>query len=106
MGTVEVLINSNKVYSSGSSAGVKFILSEIEDQILIPASSIKTLTDKNVVYIYKEDIVREREIEFGRKTGNMYQVLSGLEVGDVIAENNLDSLYDGTSIYTFEEGDF
>jgi hypothetical protein len=42
----------------------------------------------------------------GRKTGNMYQVLSGLEVGDVIAENNLDSLYDGTSIYTFEEGDF
>jgi RND family efflux transporter MFP subunit len=106
VGTVEVLINSNKVYSSGSSAEVKFILSEIEDQILIPASSIKTLTDKNVVYIYKEDIVREREIELGRKTGNMYQVLSGLEVGDVIAENNLDSLYDGTSIYTFEEGDF
>jgi HlyD family secretion protein len=106
VGTVEVLINSSKVYSSGSSAEVKFILSEIEDQILIPASSIKTLTDKNVVYIYKEDIVREREIELGRKTGNMYQVLSGLEVGDVIAENNLDSLYDGTSIYTFEEGDF
>jgi len=106
VGTVEVLINSSKVYSSGSSAEVKFILSEIEDQILIPASSIKTLTDKNVVYIYKEDIVREGEIELGRKTGNMYQVLSGLEVGDVIAENNLDSLYDGTSIYTFEEGDF
>lgn len=106
VGTVEVLINSSKVYSSGSSAEVKFILSEIEDQILIPASSIKTLTDKNVVYIYKEDIVREREIELGRKTGNMYQVLSGLEVGDVIAENNLDSLYDGTSIYTFEEGGF
>ncbi|HCX04037.1 MAG TPA: hypothetical protein DHM42_06070 [Clostridiales bacterium] len=106
VGTVEVPINSSKVYSSGSSAEVKFILSEIEDQILIPASSIKTLTDKNVVYIYKEDIVREREIELGRKTGNMYQVLSGLEVGDVIAENNLDSLYDGTSIYTFEEGDF
>jgi HlyD family secretion protein len=106
VGTVEVPINSSKVYSSGSSAEVKFILSEIEDQILIPASSIKTLTDKNVVYIYKEDIVREREVELGRKTGNMYQVLSGLEVGDVIAENNLDSLYDGTSIYTFEEGDF
>ncbi|MFO7886976.1 MAG: efflux RND transporter periplasmic adaptor subunit [Eubacteriales bacterium] len=103
VGSVEIMIDSNKAYSTGSSAEVKFILSEIEDQILISASSVKALTEKNVVYIYKEGTVKEQKVELGKKTGNMYQILSGLEEGDVIAENNLDSLYDGTSIYTFEE---
>jgi len=105
VGTVEIMIDLNKAYSTGSSAEVKFILSEIENQILIPASSVKMLTEKNVVYIYIDGIVKEQEVTLGKKTGNMYQILSGLEEGDVIAENNLDSLYDGTFIYTFEEGE-
>jgi len=105
VGTVEIMIDLNKAYSTGSSAEVKFILSEIENQILIPASSVKILTEKNVVYIYIDGIVKEQEVTLGKKTGNMYQILSGLEEGDVIAENNLDSLYDGTFIYTFEEGE-
>jgi len=105
IGTVEIKIESNKVYSTGSSTEVKFILYEIEDQILIPASSVKALTEKNVVYMYTEGTVKEQEVELGKKTGNMYQILSGLDEGDIIAENNLDSLYDGTPIYTFEEGE-
>jgi len=105
VGTVEIMIDLNKAYSTGSSAEVKFILSEIENQILIPASSVKILTEKNVVYIYIDGIVKEQEVTLGKKKGNMYQILSGLEEGDVIAENNLDSLYDGTFIYTFEEGE-
>lgn len=57
------------------------------------------------MYIYEDGFVYEQEVELGIKTGNMYQILSGLEEGQTIASNNLDSLYDGTPVYTFDEED-
>jgi RND family efflux transporter MFP subunit len=105
VGTVEINIDSSKIYSPGSSAEVNFILLSKKEQILIPASSVKELNEKNVVYIYEDGFVYEQEVELGIKTGNMYQILSGLEEGQTIASNNLDSLYDGTPVYTFDEED-
>lgn len=105
VGTVEIAIDSSNTYSPGSSAEVNFILFSQKDQILIPASSVKDLNEKNVVYIHEDGFVYEEEVELGIKNGNMYQILSGLEEGQTIASNNLDSLYDGTPVYTFDKED-
>ena len=105
VGTVEIAIDSSKTYSPGSSSEVNFILSSKEDQILIPASSVKNLNEIDVVYIYNDGFVYEQEVELGAKSRNMYQILSGIEEGQIIASNNLDSLYDGTPVYTFDKED-
>jgi RND family efflux transporter MFP subunit len=105
VGTVEIAIDSSNTYSPGSSVEVNFILFSQKDQILIPASSVKDLNEKNVVYIHEDGFVYEKEVELGIKNGNMYQILSGLEEGQTIASNNLDSLYDGTPVYTFDKED-
>lgn len=105
MGMIEAALDEVvPVAIIGSSAKVRFILTREENQLIIPAEAVKDLKDRHVVYVCGDDLrVSERVVTVGIKVGNLYQILEGLEEGEKIAVNNLDSLYDGTSIYAFDK---
>lgn len=88
----------------GASAQIKVILSEEKDQILIPSSAIKSFNSNDIVYVQADDKkVYERQIQLGKKLGDSYQVLQGLEEGETIAITNVSSLGNGVAIYTISK---
>ncbi|MDY0236386.1 MAG: efflux RND transporter periplasmic adaptor subunit [Gudongella sp.] len=91
----------------GASAQITVLLSEKEDQILIPITAVKSFGDNDYVYKQAEDEkVYERAVELGERIGDSYQVIEGLEEGDIIAIRNISSLGNGVSIYTItKEGE-
>lgn len=86
----------------GSSIPVKFIVKEIEEGIVIENGFIKKLEDREVVYVFKDGYVYEKEIKTGEVVGSKTQILEGLEKGEKIAYKNLNTLYDGAKVYVFE----
>ncbi|MFO7942071.1 MAG: efflux RND transporter periplasmic adaptor subunit [Bacillota bacterium] len=90
----------------GTSASISLILEEMEDQILIPVEAVQTFTDKHVVYVEEEPgTVNEREVTLGARSDGWYHVRDGLEEGERIAVVNVQTLGDGSPIYTMTDGE-
>ena len=87
---------------SGNSAEAKIVISEAKDKLVIPKSTIKSLNDENIVYIYKDGIVKEIKITTGLTVGENTEVVEGLEEGDKIAIKNLSKLHDNAEVYVFK----
>ncbi|WP_313340411.1 efflux RND transporter periplasmic adaptor subunit [Sedimentibacter sp.] len=86
---------------SGNSAEVKIITNEAQNKLIIPKNSIKSLNNKDIVYLYMDGIVKETEIITGITVGDNTEVISGLKEGDKIAASNLSKIYDNASVYVF-----
>ncbi|WP_422486663.1 efflux RND transporter periplasmic adaptor subunit [Gudongella sp. DL1XJH-153] len=100
---IDVEIPENLVVM-GSSARIRIFLDSSRNEIMIPTSSVKSLESGNVIYIYNgKDRVYERKIKTGDSVNGEYQVIEGLAEGDVIATRNIQSLSDGSLIYTLDE---
>ncbi|MGM0396202.1 MAG: efflux RND transporter periplasmic adaptor subunit [Bacillota bacterium] len=100
---IDVEIPENLVVM-GSSARIRILLDSSRNEIMIPTTSVKSLESGNVVYIYNgNDRVYERKIKTGDSVNGEYQVIEGLAEGDVIATRNIQSLSDGSLIYTLDE---
>lgn len=54
-------------------------------RLLIPASSLVMRSEVTSVYVVGENSIRLRQIRLGHRVGDQVQVLSGLNVGEVIA---------------------
>ncbi|MDF1618638.1 efflux RND transporter periplasmic adaptor subunit [Petrocella sp. FN5] len=89
----------------GTSVQVDFVVQEIQDEIIISKRAIKSLKDKEFVYIIENNIAREQEITKGLVVGDKVQVLEGLATGEEIAMNNLTKLYDGAKVHVLKGED-
>lgn len=87
---------------AGNSAEVNIVTNEVKDKLIIPKSTIKTLNDESMVYLYKDGIVEETKIVTGLTVGENREVVEGLEEGDQIAIKNLSKLYNGAEVYVFK----
>ena len=88
----------------GASAQISVLLAEEKDQILIPITAVKSFGENDFVYIQADDEkVYERKVQLGKRIGDLYQVLEGLEEGDTIAIRNISSLGNGVAIYTISK---
>lgn len=103
IGQVEISVDGMTLEAPvGASVQVRVVLEEEENQVMIPLEAVKSLNYKDVVYVSEDGRrVVEREVTIGKKENERYQILEGLEPGDVIAVDNLDALYDGAAIYNF-----
>lgn len=87
---------------SGNSIDVSIVTNEAIDKITIPKSAIKNLNEKNIVYLYEDEAVKEVNITTGLTVGENVEVLEGLQEGDKIAIKNLSKLYNNAKAYVFK----
>ncbi|WP_106791384.1 efflux RND transporter periplasmic adaptor subunit [Aquimarina sp. Aq78] len=65
-------------------------ISEVTEQLIVPASAVLWTGERSVVYIKTnatEPIFEMREVLLGNATGNTYTILNGLNNGDEIVTN-------------------
>lgn len=87
------------------SAKVSFLSKPVDEKVLseekflvIPVSSVKNENGSVIVYKVENDLAKPVEIKTGRKFGNYIEVLSGLEAGDSIIENNTEEIKAGIKV--------
>jgi len=68
----------------GDSVYVSILMDSRKDVIVLPTSYINKVSTRRYVKILNNGIPEERDIEIGLQSGNVVEVVSGLEVGETI----------------------
>ena len=99
-----LLLDSNKDIIPGSFAGVEIILEEKKDVILLPRKAVieDLETGKYYIFLIKEDIAEKLEIKPGIITQENIEILSGVDVDDIIITKGKDFLKGGERVKIVE----
>ncbi|MEO6654636.1 MAG: efflux RND transporter periplasmic adaptor subunit [Pyrinomonadaceae bacterium] len=97
--TVEAEVaNGDGLLKPGQFATVRITQSIPENAVMIPASAVKSEGDINKVYIVKDGAAREQIVQLGLLENDLIQIKTGVAEGDVIATNNINTLFDGVLV--------
>jgi len=85
------LTNADELLKPGMTTSVTFVVSELEDVLLIPRQAVRVVEDQRVVYVWRDGEAIPVQITLGMSTQSYTQVLEGnLQPGDQILINALD----------------
>jgi membrane fusion protein (multidrug efflux system) len=90
--------NGNNELLPGSFAQIKLALSTIDDAILIPTESIIPVLSGKVVYISKNGMAEQVNVDAGTRTADKVLINGGLNVGDTVLTTGAMSLKPGANI--------
>jgi RND family efflux transporter, MFP subunit len=96
--------NTNLELISGSllEVSVKF---NLRDSLSIPDTSVMMEGEKSYVYkVSKDNVANKTEIKIGTRQESKIEVLSGLNIGDIIVAEGLKKVYPRSKIKPIEKG--
>lgn len=100
--TKEVILNFDKKYpqvNAGMFAKVKLYTKEYSGYPAIPQDSFVTVGNEYFLYTVNEDsTVNKIKVERGKNVDGYFQVLSGINPGDVVVTEGMLTLYDGARV--------
>ena len=65
---------------------------------MIPTSAVRTEGDINKVFVVKDGVANERQVQLGLLENGFIEVKQGVQEGEMVATNNLDKLGDGVIV--------
>jgi hypothetical protein len=65
---------------------------------MIPASAVRTDGENNKVFVIKDGVAEERQVQLGLLENNLIEVKQGVRENETVATNNLDKLGDGVIV--------
>ncbi|MGD0305680.1 MAG: efflux RND transporter periplasmic adaptor subunit [Candidatus Acidiferrales bacterium] len=65
---------------------VRIVIHDVRDAVAVPRAAVRSLKGQRFVFLYDGAAVHRRDIQVGVASSANYQVLSGLQVGDRVAE--------------------
>jgi HlyD family secretion protein len=81
---------------------VKILVREQKDVLAVPRAAVNEDGDQHYVFVVQGDRVERRDIAVGIASSSMYQVVSGLSSGDLVAEPVEQTLRPGMKIRPLE----
>jgi|HubBroStandDraft_5_1064220.scaffolds.fasta_scaffold86574_2 HlyD family secretion protein len=65
---------------------VRIVIHDVKDAVAVPRAAVRSVKGLRYVFVVDGDAVRRREIQVGVASPASYQVISGLQAGDKVAE--------------------
>ncbi|MGA9882808.1 MAG: efflux RND transporter periplasmic adaptor subunit [Candidatus Acidiferrales bacterium] len=94
--------NSDQDLLPNTNVDVQILVHAQRDALAVPRAAVNEQGNQHYVFLVQGDRVERRNITVGIASTSMYQVFSGLSVGDVVAEPVEQTLRDGTKIRPLE----
>lgn len=82
----------------GTFANVFLPLEVVEDALMVPAEALIPIQNGKKIFVARDGIAKEIEVQTGARTVRDVQVLSGLKAGDTILTSGVMVLKDGSPI--------
>ncbi|MSP53641.1 MAG: efflux RND transporter periplasmic adaptor subunit [Gammaproteobacteria bacterium] len=92
------ITNTTRQLMPGMFVNVSQKLGETADHIVIPDTALVASIEGNDVFVVKNDRVSKVAIQAGQRWNNQVEILSGLNVGDVIVIAGQQKLRDGSAV--------
>jgi len=99
--TVEVNDKTRKL-KPGMFTRVKIIYDTHENTLLVSKNAILSEDTETWVFVVNDDTATKKEVKIGYSNSTHVEILSGLNVGDIIVTTGLSSLKDGSKIKVVE----
>ena len=93
-----VIKNDNGTFIPGDFAQVTMEVEQNNNAILVPAESIISELNTQVVYLARNGIAERREVEIGTRTRGRVHILNGISKGDTVLITGLMDVRDGVNI--------
>jgi membrane fusion protein, multidrug efflux system len=90
--------NQQQLLLPGAFAEVEVVLSEIPDAVLIPPIALIPGLKQQKVFVHKNGVAEEREVEPGLRTTDAVQILNGLQPGDELITTGILQLRPGMKV--------
>ncbi|MEA3225515.1 MAG: efflux transporter periplasmic adaptor subunit [Planctomycetota bacterium] len=69
---------------TGMSCKVEIIVEQYEDVVYIPVQAVIRIAGQPAVYVVKEELIEEREVEIGLDNNRMVRIVNGIQEGEVV----------------------
>jgi HlyD family secretion protein len=69
---------------TGMSCKVEIIVEQYNDVIYIPVQAVIRIAGQPAVYVVKEGLIEEREVEIGLDNNRMVRIVKGIQEGEVV----------------------
>jgi len=94
------ILNPDKNVIIGFDVDISIEVDRAENVPVIPIEALQTDSDGFYVFVYNKDTrkVTKKDVKIGLYDGDVYQIVSGLKVGDTIVNNPPTSLLDGDRV--------
>ena len=97
--TVEAEVeNANRLLKPGQFATVRITQSKPEPAVMVPASAVRTDGENNKIFIIKDGVAEERQVQIGLLENNLIEIKQGVQEGETVATNNVERLGDGVIV--------
>ncbi len=97
--TVEAEIeNVNGTLKPGQFATVRVTQSKPAPAVMVPASAIRTEGDNSKVFVIKDGVAEERQVQIGLLENDVIEIKQGVQEGETVATGNLEKLGDGVIV--------
>lgn len=97
-----VVDNSRQLLRPGLFARAVIVSDHMENVLLAPASAVINYYGINKVFSIAEGTVRERPVKLGDRFGEDFEILGGVQPGEVLATSNLEKLTMGLAVQVTE----
>ena len=87
----------NKLYP-GAYANVQLPLETVNDALLVPTESLIPVQNGKKIFVYRNGLAKEVDVEIGARTGSVVRVLTNLHPGDTILTYGVMALKDGAPV--------
>ncbi|MBS7564817.1 efflux RND transporter periplasmic adaptor subunit [Mucilaginibacter sp. Bleaf8] len=97
---VEIMVDNTQksILRSGTFVYADFSKKTHQQVIVIPREALTESVKSASVYVVQNDVVHQKTIQTGAEMSGMIQVISGLNVGDVVVTSGQINLKDGSQV--------
>lgn len=97
--TVKIKVdNKDDKLKSGMFAEVYFTKNKSVDTVVVPREAVLTKDDQHYVFIFDNGLAVRRDVELGVDTGELIEIVSGIDAGDHVVTKGQTYLTDGEKI--------
>ncbi|PYS90538.1 MAG: hypothetical protein DMF64_14720 [Acidobacteria bacterium] len=98
--TVEAEVdNGENLLKPGQFATVRILLPKAEPAVLVPARAVRTEQGISRLFIINKDgRAEDRVVQTGQAEGDLIEIKTGVQVGELVATSNVEQLKDGVQV--------
>lgn len=93
-----VAVDNPGTWKPGASVTGEVVLDTKPNALVVPLQSVVLRPAGNVVYVIDNNMAQQRVVEVGQRSNGMLEVLSGLKLGELVANDGAGFLADGAPV--------
>jgi len=97
--TVEAEVaNAGNLLRPGMFTRSQVVVNPNATAIMVPSTAVQYVAGISKVFVIQNGVVSERTVQTGATDGNLVEILSGVNEGDIVATSSLDQIHQGSRV--------